>query len=45
MVLLCSDFNTEAQRFYRRAGYEQVGALPDYVVPGVAELIFRKRLR
>jgi ribosomal protein S18 acetylase RimI-like enzyme len=41
--LLVSDFNAGAQRFYRRRGYAQVGVLPDYVLPGVAELIFRKR--
>jgi GNAT superfamily N-acetyltransferase len=44
MFLLCSDFNVGAQRFYIRQGYVQVGALPDYVVPGITELIFRKRL-
>ncbi len=44
MFLLCSDFNVDAQRFYIRQGYVQVGALLDYVVPGIAELIFRKRL-
>ncbi|MCK6580002.1 MAG: GNAT family N-acetyltransferase [Anaerolineae bacterium] len=40
--LLVSDFNMRAQRFYERHGYTRVGALPDYVVPGVAELIFWK---
>jgi ribosomal protein S18 acetylase RimI-like enzyme len=44
IFLLCSDFNTEAQRFYERQGYTRVGAIPDYVVPGVIELIYRKRL-
>jgi ribosomal protein S18 acetylase RimI-like enzyme len=44
LFLLVSDFNEDAQRFYRRQGYMQIGAIPDYVVPGVAELIFRKRL-
>jgi ribosomal protein S18 acetylase RimI-like enzyme len=44
MFLLCSDFNVEAQRFYERNGYTQVGALQDYVLMGVAELIYRKRL-
>jgi len=43
IVLLVSDFNTKAQRFYRRYGYTQVGALPDYVKPGVSELIYYKR--
>jgi len=44
MFLLVSDFNTDAQRFYRRHGYEQIGAIAGYVLPHVAELIFRKRL-
>src|SRR5258708_21886801 len=44
VFLLCSDFNVDAQRFYLRQGYIHVGSLPDYVLPGVAELIFRKRL-
>lgn len=42
IMLLVSDFNDEAQRFYRRCGYAQVGALPDYVLPGVSELIYYK---
>jgi ribosomal protein S18 acetylase RimI-like enzyme len=44
IFLLTSDFNLGAQRFYRRRGYQQVGALPDYLLPGVTELIFWKRL-
>jgi ribosomal protein S18 acetylase RimI-like enzyme len=44
IVLTCSDFNIDAQRFYERNGYMRVGALPDYVLPGVAELIYIKRL-
>ncbi len=44
MFLLSSDFNIEAHRFYEREGYSQVGSIPDYVLPGVAEIIFRKRL-
>ena len=43
--LLVSDFNEGAQRFYARLGYAQVGRLEDLVLPGVAELLFRKRLR
>ncbi len=45
VFLLVSDFNAAAQTFYRRLGYQQVGALPDYVVEGVTELVFRKRKR
>jgi ribosomal protein S18 acetylase RimI-like enzyme len=44
VFLLTSDFNEDAQAFYRRLGYQQVGAIPDYVVPGITELIFYKRL-
>lgn len=44
MFLLVSDFNDGAQRFYRRQGYEPVGAIPGYVLPDVTELIYWKRL-
>jgi ribosomal protein S18 acetylase RimI-like enzyme len=44
LFLLVSDFNTEAQRFYLRHGYRQVGAIPAYVLPDVTELIFHKPL-
>jgi ribosomal protein S18 acetylase RimI-like enzyme len=44
VFLTVSDFNTAAQRFYQRHGYAQVGALPDYVIDGVTELVYWKRL-
>jgi ribosomal protein S18 acetylase RimI-like enzyme len=44
IFLLVSDFNTDAQKFYARLGYCQVGKIDDYVVQGVSELIFCKRL-
>lgn len=43
IFLLVSDFNTDAQRFYTRLGYRQVGKLDDYVIADVSELIFWKR--
>jgi len=43
IFLLVSDFNAAAQRFYQRLGYQRVGAIPDFVLPGVSELIFYKR--
>jgi len=44
MFLLCADFNTDAQRFYESNGYSRIGTIPDYVIPGVTEYIYRKRL-
>lgn len=44
LILLVSDFNTDAQRFYARHGYERIGAIPGYVLPDVTEYILRKQL-
>jgi len=44
IFLLCSDFNVNARRFYEHHGYSQVGAIPDLVLPGVVEILYRKRL-
>ncbi len=37
-----SDFNHGARRFYSRHGYLQVGAFPDLLIAGSAELLLRK---
>ena len=43
-VFMCvSSFNVRAQRLYERLGYEQIARLDDYIVPGHAELLLRKR--
>jgi len=44
LLLMVSDFNTGAQRFYRRQGYAQVGNCPDFLVDGIAEQLWIKRL-
>jgi ribosomal protein S18 acetylase RimI-like enzyme len=44
LFLLASDFNTGAQRFYQRQGYQHIGTIPGYVLPDIDELIFWKRL-
>lgn len=44
LFLLVSDFNLAAQAFYQTHGYVQLGEIPDFVVPGITELIFRKCL-
>ena len=42
-VLLCvSSFNPGARRLYERLGYRFVGELPDYIVRGHSELLYRK---
>jgi len=43
VFLMVSHFNHVAQAFYRGLGYAQVGAVPDYVIPSITELIFCKR--
>jgi ribosomal protein S18 acetylase RimI-like enzyme len=44
LFLLVSDFNHDAQRFYQKHGYQQIGAIPGYVLPDVTELIYWKHL-
>jgi ribosomal protein S18 acetylase RimI-like enzyme len=41
-LLLCSDFNTQAIRFYENHGYTVVGALPDFAKDGITEKILYK---
>jgi len=42
-VFLCvSSSNQDAQRFYRRHGYEHIGTIRDYIVAGADELLMRK---
>ena len=43
VFLLVSDFNTDANRFYQKCGYSEIGRIPNYVLPGVAELIYWKQ--
>jgi ribosomal protein S18 acetylase RimI-like enzyme len=43
LFLLVSDFNAEAQIFYRDLGYEEVGRIPDLVREGVTEHIMMKK--
>jgi ribosomal-protein-alanine N-acetyltransferase len=44
-VFLCvSSFNEKAQRLYSRLGYEVIGELKDYIVPGHSEILLRKSI-
>lgn len=42
VFLLVTSTNTGAQRFYERRGYRRVGEIPDYVRPGITEVLYRK---
>jgi ribosomal protein S18 acetylase RimI-like enzyme len=44
-VFLCvSDFNERAQKFYACLGYERIGELKNYVIPGASEFLMRKTI-
>ncbi|MCI0714093.1 MAG: GNAT family N-acetyltransferase [Chloroflexi bacterium] len=43
LFLLVSDFNTGAQRFYQRRGFQHIGVIPRYILPDVDENIYWKR--
>lgn len=43
LMILASDFNVSARRFYERHGYAAVGRLPGYVLPGVDEILYWRR--
>ncbi len=42
VFLLVSASNAGARRFYERRGYRRVGEIPDYVRPGLTEILYRK---
>jgi ribosomal protein S18 acetylase RimI-like enzyme len=39
-----SSFNKKAQRLYKRLGYEVIGELRDYIVPGHSEILLKKTI-
>jgi len=44
-VFLCvSSFNNKAQALYKRLGYQVVGKLKDFIVPGHSEILLRKSI-
>ena len=42
LFLCVSSFNEDAQQFYIKLGYEQIGVLKDYLVAGHDEILMRK---
>jgi ribosomal-protein-alanine N-acetyltransferase len=42
-VFICvSSFNSRARALYKRLGYETIGELKDYIIPGQSEILMRK---
>lgn len=37
-----SDFNASARAFYKKHGFQEIGPMPDLLIPGSAELLLRK---
>ena len=37
-----SDFNKDARNFYRKQGYQEIGPMPNFLIPGTAEILLRK---
>jgi len=37
-----SDFNEQARAFYKKQGYQEIGPMPNFLIPGSAEILLRK---
>lgn len=37
-----SDFNQPARAFYKKHGYQEIGPMPNFLIPGSAEILLRK---
>lgn len=37
-----SDFNEPARVFYQKHGYQEIGPMPNFLIPGSAEMLLRK---
>jgi len=37
-----SDFNESARSFYKRQDYQEIGPMPNFLIPGSAEILLRK---
>ena len=42
MFACVSDFNDGARAFYRKQGYKEIGPMPNFLIPGYAEILLRK---
>ena len=39
-----SDFNIQGRAFYKKHGYQEIGPLPNLLIPGSAEILLRKTM-
>jgi [ribosomal protein S18]-alanine N-acetyltransferase len=39
-----SDFNEPARAFYKKQGYLEIGPMPNFLIPGSAEILIRKTI-
>ena len=37
-----SDFNDQARHFYNKQGYQEIGPMPNLLIPGSSEILLRK---
>ena len=37
-----SDFNGPARAFYKKQGYQEIGPMPNFLIPGSSEILLRK---
>ena len=37
-----SGFNDQARNFYKKQGYQEIGPMPNFLIPGSAEILLRK---
>jgi ribosomal protein S18 acetylase RimI-like enzyme len=44
VFLCCSSFNHDAMRLYLRLGYQRIGEIKDFIVPGAGEVLLRKTI-
>jgi len=44
LFVCVSDFNQEARRFYRKHGYQKIGPIPNFLIPGSDEILMRKTM-